>query len=109
MVRRAVALDYPLVLLALGLSVGGVAAVYSAGQTDVSTSLANLWRMQSLYLALGLGAAWLASRVSVRVLDYLTPAVYAASVALLVLLLLDRKSTRLNSSHLKLSRMPSSA
>ena len=87
MVKRGVALDYPLVLLALALSVAGIAAVYSAGQTDVSTNLANLWRMQALYLALGLGVAWMVSRVTVRVLDYLTPAVYGATIAVLVLLL----------------------
>ena len=33
----------------------------------------------------------------------------AGSLAACCLLLIDRKSTRLNSSHLKLSRMPSSA
>ena len=66
MVRRGVSVDYPLVLLALGLSFAGIAAVYSAGQTDVSSNLANLWRMQALYLALGLGAAWMASRSVAR-------------------------------------------
>jgi len=86
-VRRTVDVDYPLVVLALVLSMVGVAAVYSAGQTDVSTVLANLWRMQALYLALGLGAAWIVSRLSVRVLDYLTPAVYGGTLVILVLLL----------------------
>lgn len=85
--RRAVGVDYPLVLLALGLSIAGVATVYSAGQTDVSTSLVNLWRTQALYLALGLGAAWAVSRVPVRMLDYLTPALYATTIVVLLLLL----------------------
>jgi rod shape determining protein RodA len=84
---RGIGVDYPLVILALLLSAMGVAAVYSAGQTDVSTSLANLWRMQALYLALGLGAAWIVSRASIRVLDYLTPMVYGATLLVLVLLL----------------------
>jgi rod shape determining protein RodA len=84
---RRIELDYPLVILALVLSAAGIAAVYSAGQTDVSTGLVNLWRTQALYLALGLGAAWAVSRLSVRVLDYLTPAVYGVAVAVLVLLI----------------------
>ena len=50
---RRIELDYPLVILALVLSAAGIAAVYSAGQTVVSTGLVNLWRTQALYLALG--------------------------------------------------------
>lgn len=85
--RRLADADYTLVVLALVLSVCGVATVYSAGQTDVSTSLAGLWRMQSLYLALGLGAAWVVSRAHVRLLEGLTPAIYGGAVFLLILLL----------------------
>lgn len=85
--RKLTAADYPLVALALTLSLVGVATVYSAGQTDVSTALAGLWRTQTLYLALGLGVAWLVSRASVRVVEYVTPAAYLLSGAFLVLLL----------------------
>ncbi len=85
--RRAIGVDFPLVGLALLLSIMGVAAVYSAGQTDVSTGLANLWRTQSLYLALGLGAAWMVSRISVRALDHFTPPIYIGTLLALVLLL----------------------
>jgi rod shape determining protein RodA len=86
--RRAVAeVDYPLVILAVVLSVFGVAAVYSAGQTDFATSVAGLWRTQALYLALGLGAAWAVSRTSIRALDYLSPIVYGGTLLLLVLVL----------------------
>jgi rod shape determining protein RodA len=74
-------------VLALVLSAFGIATVYSAGQTDVSTSLSGLWRMQSLYLALGLGAAWVVSRARVRLLDNLTPLVYGGAVFVLLLLL----------------------
>ncbi|MDA1081767.1 MAG: rod shape-determining protein RodA [Gemmatimonadetes bacterium] len=85
--KRFADVDYTLVLLALVLSVFGVATVYSAGQTDVSVRLVNLWRTQALYLALGLGAAWIISRASIHVLDYLSPAIYTGSLALLTLLL----------------------
>jgi rod shape determining protein RodA len=85
--RRALAADYTLVVLALLLSTFGVATVYSAGQTDISNVFAGLWRTQTLYLALGLGAAWAVSRTSVRVLDYLTPAIYGGTIVVLTLLL----------------------
>lgn len=85
--RQLTAADYPLVALAMTLSIVGVATVYSAGQTDVSTALTGLWRTQTLYLALGLGVAWLVSRSSVRVVEYVTPAAYAVAVGFLVLLL----------------------
>ncbi len=86
--RRFAEVDYPLVFLALVLSAFGVAAVYSAGQTDFPSIVAGLWRTQTLYLALGLGAAWIVSRASVRVLDYLSPAIYGGTLITLVLLLI---------------------
>jgi rod shape determining protein RodA len=85
--RRFTAADYPLVVLAFALSIFGIAAVYSAGQTEIGRGLVNIWRMQALYLALGLGTAWMVSRASVRVLEYLTPAAYVATTVVLVLLL----------------------
>ncbi len=86
--RRFAEVDYPLVFLALVLSAFGVAAVYSAGQTDFPSIVAGLWRTQTLYLALGLGAAWIVSRASVRVLDYRSPAIYGGTLITLVLLLI---------------------
>ena len=84
--RRLTDADYTLVVLALLLSGFGVATVYSAGQTDVSTRLVGLWRSQALYLALGLGAAWVVSRASVRALDYLSPVFYGGTLFVLALL-----------------------
>ncbi len=86
--KRFADADYPLVFLALILSAFGVAAVYSAGQTDFPSIVSGLWRTQTLYLALGLGAAWLVSRASVRVLDYLSPAIYGGTLITLTLLLI---------------------
>ncbi len=85
--RRLTDVDYTLVVLALLLSVFGVATVYSAGQTDVSLRFSGLWRVQALHLALGLGAAWLISRASVRVMDYLSPAIYGGTLLVLTALL----------------------
>lgn len=79
--------DYPLLVLALVLSAFGIAMVYSAGQTDVPTLVLNLWKRQLLWLGLGLGAAYLVSRASIRVLDWMTMPAYAAACAILLLLL----------------------
>jgi len=85
--KRRQVVDYPLVSLALILSCFGVAMVYSAGQTDVPTKVTELWRNQSIWLALGLAAAYVASRASVRLLDWMTTPAYVGSCAVLVLLL----------------------
>src|SRR5258708_2734259 len=45
---RRLPMDWPLVAIALTLSVYGIAIVYSAGQTDVLTAVARLWRSQVL-------------------------------------------------------------
>ena len=85
--KRQLVADYPLVLLALLLSGFGIAMVYSAGQTDVPTKVTELWRHQATWLGVGLAAAWLASRASLRLLDWMTIPVYAGSCAVLLLLL----------------------
>ena len=80
--------DYPLVSLALILSAFGVAMVYSAGQTDVPSALVvNLWKKQLVWLAIGLVAAWFASRASVRLLDWMATPIYIGTCLVLLLLL----------------------
>ena len=44
MQRKVIARDFPLVALALLLSVFGILMVYSAGQTNVPTVVASPWR-----------------------------------------------------------------
>ncbi len=78
--------DFTLLALALTLSLFGLAMVYSAGQTDVLTRVTSLWHRQLLWLAMGLGAAYIASRASVRMLDFITPPVYAITCVVLLLL-----------------------
>ena len=85
-VRRRIA-DPTLVAIAILLSVYGIAMVYSAGQTDVPTLVARLYRQQIVWFVLGMGAAYAVSRASVRFLDWVTAPAYAASCAVLVLLL----------------------
>jgi rod shape determining protein RodA len=65
----------------------GLATLYSAGQTDVPSAAAEIWRRQIVWLGLGIVAGFLAYRISPRILEWLTPAVYVAALLLLVLTL----------------------
>jgi rod shape determining protein RodA len=80
-------LDWPLVATAIVLSLYGIAIVYSAGQTDIPTAVAHAYRQQIVWFLLGLSAAYVVSRASVRLLEWATVPAYAASIAVLVLLL----------------------
>ncbi len=86
MARRQV-MDRPLVLLSLILSLFGVSVVYSAGQTDNPNLVEHLWRSQAAWLAIGIVFAYAMTRVSVRLLDWLTVGSYVLTTALLALLL----------------------
>ena len=79
--------DPALVVLAVLLSVFGIAMVYSAGQTDVPTQVAHLYKNQIVWLCLGMGAAYTVSRASVRFLDWAATPAYAFSCVLLFILL----------------------
>lgn len=88
MAARRFPVDWPLVVVALLLSVYGIAIVYSAGQTDVLTPVARLWRNQLIWFCISLMAAYFVSRFTVRVLDWLTWPMYGATIAVLILLLI---------------------
>lgn len=91
--------DSPLFFSALALSAFGVAMVYSAGQTDVPTQIEHVWRRQLLWLVIGLVAAFLVSRASVRLMDWLTLPVYAVANAVLVLVLFVGKGAKTGTAH----------
>jgi rod shape determining protein RodA len=87
MATKRFPIDWPLVIVALLLSIYGIAIVYSAGQTDIPTAVARLWKTQLVWFSLALVAAYGVSRCSVRLIDWLTWPAYFISVAMLVLLL----------------------
>jgi rod shape determining protein RodA len=87
MASKRFPIDWPLVIVALLLSIYGIAIVYSAGQTDIPTAVARLWKTQLVWFGLAVLAAYGASRCSVRLIDWLTWPAYFLSVAMLVLLL----------------------
>src|SRR6266513_4085767 len=88
--RRIVA-DYPLVIIALALSLFGVAMVYSAGQTDTPTAVASVYKSQLLWLLIGLGFAYGLGNTSVRFIEWMTTPLYLLSIFLLGLTLVVGK------------------
>jgi rod shape determining protein RodA len=78
----------PVVLgIAVGLAIFGVAMIYSAGELEIPSSVTGIWRKQLLWLVISLVACAFAMRVSVRWLEWVAPAVYAAALLSLVVVL----------------------
>jgi len=86
MATKRFPIDWPLVIVALLLSLYGIAIVYSAGQTDVITSVSRVWRSQLMWFVLAVGVSYAASRCSVRLIEWLTWPAYWLSLVMLVLL-----------------------
>ena len=86
MATKRFPIDWPLVIVALLLSLYGIAIVYSAGQTDIVTSVGRVWRSQMIWFFLAVAAAYGASRCSVRLIEWLTWPAYWLSLLMLVLL-----------------------
>lgn len=85
---RAAFGDPALLMLVLGLSLFGVAIIYSAGQLDVPNPVsARAWRLQLFWLAISLIALLVVLRFQVRWLEWVAPPAYIVGLALLVLTL----------------------
>jgi rod shape determining protein RodA len=84
---RRVTPDWPLILTALALSIFGMAMVYSAGQTEMATHVSRVWKQQVLWFFISLFFAWIITRASIRMLEWLSWPLYAFSVLLLILTL----------------------
>ena len=85
---RGPAIDRNLVLASLGLMLFGLATLYSAGQTDVPTRAAGVWHRQFVWLGVGIVACGVIYNISLRVLEWLAPALYGFSILLLGLVLI---------------------
>src|SRR5204862_7132983 len=57
MFSRVRELDRPLLGVTLALALFGLAALYSAGQTDVPTIATTIWHKQVIWLGVGIVAA----------------------------------------------------
>src|ERR1039457_7144922 len=63
---RRIVVDYPLLIIAILLSLYGISIVYSAGQTDLPTFVSTLYKTQALWLLIGMAAPYWVSNSSVR-------------------------------------------
>jgi len=88
LLSRTREIDKSLLAVVVALSLYGLAALYSAGQTDVPTFVATIWHKQLIWLAVGLVALILIFRVSPRLLEWATPYAYAVALLVLVVTLL---------------------
>ncbi len=80
--------DPPLLLLVLGLSLFGVAVIYSAGQLDVPNPVSGgAWRMQLSWLGISLVALLVVVRFQVRWLEWVALPAYLIGILLLILTL----------------------
>lgn len=87
MIKRVFA-DYPLVVIALLLSAYGIAIVYSAGQTDIpSPVIATAYQRQLAWFAVALAGAFVLSRMSVRLLEWVSWPAYLLALSLLAVTL----------------------
>jgi rod shape determining protein RodA len=77
-------IDRPLVGVAVALAAYGLAALYSAGQTDVPSFVTTIWHRQLVWLTVGVVCAWLLFRTSPRMVEWATPLVYTGALVLLV-------------------------
>jgi rod shape determining protein RodA len=101
---RAPAVDRQLITVSLLLMLFGLATLYSAGQTDVPTRAAGVWHRQFVWLGVGIVGAFIMFQVSLRVLEWVAPALYALSILLLgVVLLVGTGAGTAESSHSWLS------
>ena len=84
---RNPSIDRQLVLVTFGLILFGLATLYSAGQTDVPTRAAGAWERQIMWVGVGIVAAWIVFHLSLRVLEWVAPALYVCSLLLLGIVL----------------------
>ncbi len=82
--------DPALLFAVVGLSLFGVAMIYSAGQLDVpDPAVANIWKMQLFYLVVSIVALFIMMRIEVRWLEWAAvPAYVIGLITLLVTLVI---------------------
>jgi rod shape determining protein RodA len=84
---RTATLDRRLLWVSLGLMTFGLLTLYSAGQTDVPTQATGVWYRQLVWFGIGAVVGWGVFHISLRLLEWLAPALYAFSLALLCIVL----------------------
>ena len=82
---RAIFGDPVLMFTVLGLSIFGVAMIYSAGQLDAANpAVARVWRMQLTWLGLSIVLLFIVMRIPVRWLEWIALPSYVIGIAVLL-------------------------
>src|SRR5919107_982793 len=101
---RNPSVDRQLITVTFALVLFGLATLYSAGQTDVPTRAAGVWHRQFMWVGVGIVGAWIIFKVSLRVLEWIAPALYGFSLLMLcVVLVVGTGAGTAESSHSWLS------
>lgn len=88
MSRKAV-VDFPLIVVAFLLTAFGIAMVYSAGQTDLPVAfVAEAYKRQMAWFGVALLGAFVISRASVRLVEWMTWPLYLLAIVLLIVTLM---------------------
>jgi rod shape determining protein RodA len=85
---RGPVIDRNLVVVSLALMLFGLATLYSAGETDVPTRAAGVWHRQLVWFGVGVVTCWAVYSISLRVQEWVAPALYAFSILLLGVVLM---------------------
>jgi rod shape determining protein RodA len=80
---RGRGLDKSLLAALAALVIFGMLTLYSAGQTDVPSAAAGVWKRQLLWVGVAVFAGGMTFRVSPRLLEWATPALYWGALLLL--------------------------
>jgi len=77
--------DPVLAIVVVGLSLFGVAMVYSAGQVDVPNAIVRgVWRSQLIFLGISVGALLVVARIPTRWFEWAAIPIYVFSILLLM-------------------------
>ncbi|MBN1248635.1 MAG: rod shape-determining protein RodA [Anaerolineae bacterium] len=80
--------DWGLLVIAVALTLIGLAMIYSATLGSEDVDLANTWRRQAIYAAIGVGLVFLVASVDYRLLESLEWPIYFVTIGILVFTLL---------------------
>lgn len=85
---KRIIVDYPLIIIALLLSLFGITMVYSSGQTDIATFVTPLYKTQIAWLCIGALSAFAIAKSSVRLIEWMTTPAYLFVIGLLIVTLI---------------------
>lgn len=80
--------DWGLLVIAIALTVIGLAMIYSATLGAEDPTLANTWRRQAIYGAIGVGLMFLVASIDYRLLESLEWPIYFVTIGVLIFTLL---------------------